>query len=213
MSTLQQQSTEPYAAGKAQSYAVRTTTRIIGFLAFGAVVIAAILLGGDLAAYVNIPYVVLVIGGTGALLLLTLGHDGCFIAMRLAVFGKRSAEDTQTAERGDPVVFFRLAAAYALTLGFVGTLIGLVAMLSNMDDPSKIGAGMAAALLSPLYGGLIAAPCIAFSVIQAMRYPQENQARDATKFVVPVAGAAAVTGTVAALICFGAFLWMFRPPF
>ena len=38
----------------------------------------------------------------------------------------------------------------------IGTLIGLVAMLSNMDDPSKIGAGMAAALLTTLYGALLA---------------------------------------------------------
>ena len=86
-------------------------------------------------------------------------------------------------------------------------------MLSNMDDPSKIGAGMAAALLTQLYGGLIAAPCIALSVLQAMRYPQKNEARDATRFVVPVAGAAAVTGIVAAMICFGALLWMFHSPF
>lgn len=40
--------------------------------------------------------------------------------------------------------------------GMIGTLIGLVAMLSNMDDPSKIGAGMAAALLTTLYGALLA---------------------------------------------------------
>ena len=45
---------------------------------------------------------------------------------------------------------------YAPAFGMIGTLIGLVAMLSNMDDPSKIGAGMAAALLTTLYGALIA---------------------------------------------------------
>jgi len=211
MANPYQQSTEPHLAAKSQ--ALRTTTRIIGFLAFVAITIAVMLLGGDLGAYVRIPFVVSVIGGTRALLLLTFGHDGCLTALRLTVRGKRNAEHIQTLQRGDPVVFFRLAAAYSLTLGFVGTLIGVVAMLSNMDDPSKIGAGMAAALLSPLYGGLIAAPCIALSVIQAMRYPQENEARDATKLVVPVAGAAAVTGTVAALICFGALLWMVRPSF
>lgn len=45
---------------------------------------------------------------------------------------------------------------YAPALGMIGTLIGLVAMLANMDDPSKIGAGMAVALLTTLYGALIA---------------------------------------------------------
>lgn len=45
---------------------------------------------------------------------------------------------------------------YAPAFGMIGTLIGLVAMLANMDDPSKIGAGMAAALITTLYGTLLA---------------------------------------------------------
>ena len=45
---------------------------------------------------------------------------------------------------------------YAPAFGMIGTLIGLVAMLSNMDDPSAIGAGMAAALLTTLYGAMLA---------------------------------------------------------
>ena len=45
---------------------------------------------------------------------------------------------------------------YAPAFGMIGTLIGLVAMLANMDDPSKIGAGMAAALITTLYGALLA---------------------------------------------------------
>jgi len=45
---------------------------------------------------------------------------------------------------------------YAPALGMIGTLIGLVAMLADMEDPSAIGAGMAAALLTTLYGALIA---------------------------------------------------------
>ncbi len=45
---------------------------------------------------------------------------------------------------------------YAPAFGMIGTLIGLVAMLQNMDDPAKIGSGMAAALLTTLYGALLA---------------------------------------------------------
>jgi len=45
---------------------------------------------------------------------------------------------------------------YAPAFGMIGTLLGLVAMLQNMDDPSKIGPGMAVALLTTLYGALIA---------------------------------------------------------
>ena len=41
-------------------------------------------------------------------------------------------------------------------MGMVGTLIGLIQMLSNMDDPSSIGPAMAVALLTTLYGVLLA---------------------------------------------------------
>ncbi len=37
-------------------------------------------------------------------------------------------------------------------MGLLGTIIGLVQMLSNLDDPKKIGPGLAVSLLSTLYG-------------------------------------------------------------
>lgn len=40
--------------------------------------------------------------------------------------------------------------------GMIGTLIGLVNMLQSMDDPSSIGPNMAVALLTTLYGSLLA---------------------------------------------------------
>lgn len=40
--------------------------------------------------------------------------------------------------------------------GMIGTLIGLVNMLKKLDDPSSIGPNMAVALLTTLYGSLIA---------------------------------------------------------
>ena len=42
----------------------------------------------------------------------------------------------------------------APAFGMIGTLIGLVAMLQTLDDPSKIGGGMAVALLTSFYGAL-----------------------------------------------------------
>jgi chemotaxis protein MotA len=41
-------------------------------------------------------------------------------------------------------------------MGMVGTLIGLVSMFAHMDDPKKIGPGMAIALLTTLYGAVFA---------------------------------------------------------
>lgn len=45
---------------------------------------------------------------------------------------------------------------YAPAFGMIGTLIGLVAMLKSMDDPARIGAAMAVALLTTLYGAVLA---------------------------------------------------------
>lgn len=44
----------------------------------------------------------------------------------------------------------------APAFGMIGTLVGLVQMLANMDDPASIGPAMAVALLTTLYGSLIA---------------------------------------------------------
>lgn len=45
---------------------------------------------------------------------------------------------------------------FAPAFGMVETLIGLVQMLSNLSDPSKIGAGMAGALVGTFYGAFAA---------------------------------------------------------
>ena len=44
----------------------------------------------------------------------------------------------------------------APAFGMIGTLVGLVQMLANMDDPSAIGPAMAIALLTTLYGAVVA---------------------------------------------------------
>jgi chemotaxis protein MotA len=46
--------------------------------------------------------------------------------------------------------------ASAPSWGMVGTLIGLVQMFQTMDDPSKIGAGMATSLVCTFYGAFLA---------------------------------------------------------
>jgi len=44
----------------------------------------------------------------------------------------------------------------APAFGMIGTLVGLVNMLGNMKDPASIGPAMAVALLTTLYGAIIA---------------------------------------------------------
>jgi chemotaxis protein MotA len=45
---------------------------------------------------------------------------------------------------------------YAPAFGMIGTLIGLVIMLQNMEDASALGPAMAVALITTFYGALIA---------------------------------------------------------
>lgn len=49
----------------------------------------------------------------------------------------------------------RKAAEVAPAMGLIGTLIGLVQMLRNLDDPSTIGPSMAVALLTTFYGAVL----------------------------------------------------------
>ena len=50
---------------------------------------------------------------------------------------------------------FNAIADYAPAMGMIGTLIGLVAMLQSLSDPSAIGPAMAVALITTFYGSII----------------------------------------------------------
>ena len=51
---------------------------------------------------------------------------------------------------------FQAMGAFAPAFGMIGTLIGLVAMLQNMQDPGSIGSSMAVALITTFYGAVMA---------------------------------------------------------
>ncbi len=63
----------------------------------------------------------------------------------------------------------------APAFGMIGTLIGLVQMLSSMDDPASIGPSMAVALLTTLYGALMAnLVCLPLADKLSLRSQQEQ---------------------------------------
>ena len=63
---------------------------------------------------------------------------------------------------------------FAPAFGMIGTLMGLVMMLGNMRDPSKIGSGMAVALLTTLYGAL-AANVLFLPVAEKLKYTSKQE--------------------------------------
>lgn len=50
----------------------------------------------------------------------------------------------------------RKAAEISPAMGLIGTLVGLVQMLGNLEDPSTIGPSMAVALITTFYGAVLA---------------------------------------------------------
>lgn len=189
---------------------------IIGIGAGAAVVIVAIALGGSFGSFINVPSILIVLGGGFAATLIRFPLAG--VASAIQVGGKVAFTHVKVepremiekiAEMGDVVrrsgplglegievtdpnlkkgaqmiadgydaTFIRdsmeLARDQFLTrltegqrvfkslgdaapaFGMIGTLVGLVQMLSSMDDPSSIGPAMAVALLTTLYGAVIA---------------------------------------------------------
>ncbi len=51
--------------------------------------------------------------------------------------------------------YFNICAALAPAFGFLGTLIGLIAMLAKLNEPEKLGPAMAVALVTTLYGVIL----------------------------------------------------------
>jgi chemotaxis protein MotA len=67
----------------------------------------------------------------------------------------------------------------APAFGMIGTLIGLVQMLANMSDPASIGPSMAVALLTTLYGAVIAnLVCLPLADKLAFRSKEEQESRN-----------------------------------
>lgn len=83
--------------------------------------------------------------------LLVDGHDPEVVKELL---GKDMNKSVERHELGSKI--FSSLGDVAPAMGMIGTLVGLVAMLSNMDDPKSIGPAMAVALLTTLYGAMLA---------------------------------------------------------
>ncbi|TVQ78169.1 MAG: motility protein A [Phycisphaeraceae bacterium] len=190
---------------------------LVGLVLGIALILMAIALGGSFPAYVDIPSMLIVVGGAGAATLTAFPlarmlkmpsvltkavketkYDPEKLITQMVQYAEVARRDGILALEGmtsemkddllitgikmavdgtDPALIEQILdadlenmqirheigkglvdapARYAPAFGMIGTLIGLVAMLANMDDPSKIGAGMAAALLTTLYGAVIA---------------------------------------------------------
>ena len=85
------------------------------------------------------------------------------------------------------VLMFKSIAEAAPAMGMIGTLIGLVQMLANMDDPKSIGPAMAVALLTTLYGAIIA-NAIALPIAAKLKAISANERLNKLLVLESVAG-------------------------
>jgi chemotaxis protein MotA len=79
------------------------------------------------------------------------GYDTEFIRDAL-----EKDRDTFLSHLDEGQKIYRAIGDCAPAWGMIGTLLGMVNMFANMEDPSKLGPFMAVALLATLYGALIA---------------------------------------------------------
>lgn len=69
---------------------------------------------------------------------------------------------------------FQTMGAFSPAFGMAGTLIGLISMLGELDDPDAIGPGMAIALLTTLYG-LLAANVVFFPIANKLKSKSSDE--------------------------------------
>jgi flagellar motor component MotA len=103
--------------------------------------------GASLLAYINFPAFIVVVVPPCLLAIAAFG---------LHSFGRSFAVAFQnvaatTKELKVALAFFNVLGRVVLLSGFIGTMIGLIAMLANIEDPEQIGPAMSIALVTLFY--------------------------------------------------------------
>jgi len=174
--------------------------RVIGFGGFGCLLLWAMGRRCTLGTFIDPPSMAIAVGAPLALLLGIFGWSGAREAVAV-LLGRPGCQNVVRS-----VSFFRLGAAFALAGGFLGTVIGLVVMLKNMDDPSALGPGMAVAILTQLYGVGLAMMSYSAAAIITHRCEHGRAADEASRQAVPVAGVASAVGIACVLVTFSLML-------
>ena len=75
------------------------------------------------------------------------------------------------------VGFFAAAGGYAPTFGIIGTVMGLISVLKQLDNPSALGASIAAAFLATLWG-LLTSNLIYLPLSGKLKAKSDEEARN-----------------------------------
>lgn len=97
------------------------------------------------------------------------GHDSEVLQKAL-----KKDMDVTTERHNLGIRFFQAIGELGPAMGMVGTLLGLVQMLSSMEDPKAIGPAMAIALLATLYGAVLS-NMLAFPIADKLRLRADEE--------------------------------------
>lgn len=188
---------------------------LLGLLSGMALVVSAIVMGGDVNIFIDVPSLMIVFGGTFGTIFVAFPfeevrqalkagftafssrkvqvHEVVNIMVKIAEISRREGlialENVKTenmvlkkacqliADNADPALIrttlaieitsmkrrhkvgeevFKRLGSLAPSFGMLGTLIGLVQMLANLNDPKAIGPAMAVAIITTFYGSTLA---------------------------------------------------------
>jgi chemotaxis protein MotA len=73
--------------------------------------------------------------------------------------------------------FFTAAGAFAPTFGIIGTVMGLISVLKQLDNPSALGEAIASAFLATLWG-LLSANLVYLPIAGKLKAKDEEEARN-----------------------------------
>lgn len=72
------------------------------------------------------------------------------------------------------IEFYECAGGYAPTIGIIGAVLGLIHVMGNLSDTSKLGGGIAVAFVATIYGLIVAnIICIPFGTKLKIRMKEE----------------------------------------
>jgi flagellar motor component MotA len=158
-----------------------------------ALFLAAMLLGGNLWAFFNMPSFLIV---TGGLICFSLAHHD-YSSIKEAIGNALSGQPSPHVQKDISVLATLRKTTYGS--GLAGTLIGLIQMLQSLDDPSNIGPAMAVALLTVLYSVLIVEFII--DPLSNRILSQANTDQKTTPLTPPAQSGHAALMVVSAVLC------------
>lgn len=85
---------------------------------------------------------------------LTLVVDGVDPAVLTGIMETELHTYEEDLKKSFPI--FEAGGGFAPTIGIIGAVLGLIHVMSNLDDPTKLGAGIAVAFVATIYGLAIA---------------------------------------------------------